>query len=211
MNKSQNEYAVPLFLCGLYIFCTTFVHVIIPFPFSSLKLFAFASFFDFLKALSIDFLLITAFVICYYKEAIARKNELQAIQNKYIQAFAIVLFTGMSILILHEYTINKLYAAVYYLLIVAAGEEFVFRGYLFHRLNKNMSFGKAALISGILFGAAHGFFEYFVFKKPWYSIPSSLGGGVVGSFFFCFLFKSSKTILVPVGIHWVLDFLGYLF
>ena len=104
-----------------------------------------------------------------------------------------------------------LYAFFYYLLVVACGEELVFRGYLFERLYAESSFCMAVLVSGLLYGLAHGIFSFAVLRASWWEIFSNIGGGIVGTAFYAFLFKQTGTIAVPVLVHWALDFCGYIF
>ena len=90
-------------------------------------------------------------------------------------------------------------------------EELVFRGYLFERLYAESSFCMAVLVSGLLYGLAHGIFSFAVLRASWWEIFSNIGGGIVGTAFYAFLFKQTGTIAVPVLVHWALDFCGYIF
>ena len=105
---------------------------------------------------------------------------------------------------------ERAYAALYYLLIVACGEEYVFRGFLYKTLRDNLPFGKAVIISGLVFGLAHGLFQFAVLQQPWTVVASYLGGGIVGALLFAWLLERTGAIAVPISIHWFLDFCGYL-
>ncbi|MGF7143588.1 membrane protease YdiL (CAAX protease family) [Anaerotaenia torta] len=95
-----------------------------------------------------------------------------------------------------DFTIKGFYAAFFYLVIVAFSEEFLFRGYLFTRIDKEFGFWKAVVISGVLFGAAHAFMPAIVnnydTKTFIITIASNLlGQGIIGSAMFAALYKKT--------------------
>lgn len=121
----------------------------------------------------------------------------------FVWAFAACIVLVMSLV--RPSSLN-LYNALYYLVDVACLEEFVFRGYLYRRLRETLSFARAALLGGILYGLAHGLFRFFVFGGSAIDIVSAIGGGIVGQLFFSWLLDRTRAISVPICLHWVLDY-----
>lgn len=115
-----------------------------------------------------------------------------------------------------DFTRKGFYTACFYLVIVAFSEEFLFRGYLFTMIDKELGFWKAVVISGLLFGAAHAFMPAIVYSydTPTFIIEMGnniLGQGIVGSAIFAALYKKSGTLFVPILVHAILDYSGVLF
>lgn len=115
-----------------------------------------------------------------------------------------------------DFTAKGFYAAFFYLIIVSFSEEFVFRGYLFAVIDREFGFWVAAIISGLLFGAAHAFMPSIIndYNTPDFIstiLSNLLGQGILGGALFAILYKKSKTLFVPVLIHAILDYSSVLF
>lgn len=127
-----------------------------------------------------------------------------------LSAIYIVMF-----LLNSDFTIKGLYAAFFYLVIVAFSEEFIFRGYLFTAIDSQFNFWIAAIISGMLWGVPHAFLPSIINSYDTVgfviSVLSQLGGGILMGAVFAILYKKSKTLFVPVLIHAILDYSGVLF
>lgn len=159
----------------------------------------------------IQALLILLFIAIYYKDSDIRTREAMALRKPVILVIALFLILFAVVLVALQFSFNSIYASLYYLIIVASGEEYVFRGYLYRKLKEISSFWMAVILSGIIYGLAHGLFQYFILHHPWIVIPSNLGAGAVGALLFAFLFEKSGTLVIPILIHWLLDFCGYIF
>ena len=159
----------------------------------------------------LQMLLIAPFAFAYCRGGQPRAQE-AGITKKFFSAIVCVASALVAVgVALRHACFYTVYAFFYYLLVVACGEELVFRGYLFERLYAESSFCMAVLVSGLLYGLAHGIFSFAVLRASWWEIFSNIGGGIVGTAFYAFLFKQTGTIAVPVLVHWALDFCGYIF
>ena len=154
--------------------------------------------------------LIFPFAASYYWNRQVRASEKRAFVKPLVRwaigLFVLVVFLGVAFRPSGE----SAYAALYYLLVVACGEEYVFRGFLYTRLRDHLPFGQAVILSGLVFGLAHGLFQFAVLQRPWTVVPSYLGGGIAGALLFSWLLERTGTIAVPISVHWFLDFCGYL-
>jgi membrane protease YdiL (CAAX protease family) len=103
------------------------------------------------------------------------------------------------------FTFVNLYSAVYYLFVISFCEEVVFRGYLFNELSMKFSFAASIVISGVLFGSAHGIFAYFIYGQSAISILSYFGGGILAAIVFVFVYRKTKSLAPPILIHALLD------
>lgn len=159
----------------------------------------------------IQLLLILPFSIVYYRDPNIHIREAISIQKPVVRIIGLLSLLFVVLLVAFESSFNSIYASLYYLIIVAAGEEYVFRGYLYRNIRENASFGTAVLMSGLVFGLAHGSFQYFILQQSWLAIPSNLGGGIIGTLLFAYLLEKSGTLLIPILVHWLLDFCGYIF
>ena len=110
----------------------------------------------------------------------------------------------------NDYSISGVYKFFFYLIFVSFGEEFIFRGYIYNSL-KGKSKVKAVLISGILWGAAHGILPTVLNHSSIIkNMINEIGGGITTGLFFIYLQEKSGTLWVPVLIHALLDY-SYLF
>lgn len=207
-SKVLKEYLYPLVLVGAYIAIILFKYGIMPSP--ALEYINNENLFNATKNGCVDILLMIPFIAYYCRNHRVHNKEAKSAKRTYIWLFVVAIIVGIGTSVFYNFSIKKLYAAIYYLFIVSCGEEFVFRGYLFSALKRNSSFMKSSIISGIMFGLSHGLFQFMILNQSWINIPSSLGGGIVGSLFFAMLLEKSGTIVVPIFVHWILDYIGFL-
>lgn len=84
-------------------------------------------------------------------------------------------------------------------LVVAVGEEIIFRGVLFRWIDERFGFWWALGISGLVFGLAHIFNDG---ATIWSSLAIALEAGVMlGA-----AYKYSGNLWFPIGIHWAWNF-----
>lgn len=101
-----------------------------------------------------------------------------------------------------NYSLNGVYIALFYLVMVAFCEELIFRGFLFSAIEREYGFWPGAIVSGTLWGAAHAFIpEITGTQNIWIGIFSSLGGGIITGALYAIVLKKTKNILIPVFIH----------
>mgnify|MGYP001855791213 FL=1 len=112
-------------------------------------------------------------------------------------------------LILYNFSFVNVYAAFYYLIVIAFFEEITFRGYMFTVLNQHFSFNKSVVISGIVFGFSHGLYSFLLFGTSIFSVLNFIGGGIIGSYIFSFIYVKTKSLVFPIYFHALLDFCGF--
>lgn len=82
-------------------------------------------------------------------------------------------------------------------LIVAVGEELIFRGVVFRWIDEKWGFAAALIVSSLLFGAVH-----FPQGTWWSSLAIAIEAGLLlGA-----AYKWSGTLWFPIGIHWAWNF-----
>lgn len=97
---------------------------------------------------------------------------------------------------------------IFFVLAVGFGEEIVFRGFIWPRLV--VGFGKVwgTVISGMMFGAMHAPMKIIINESPFIpAITNALGGGVVASLIFIYIYTRNNNIVLPSFIHGALDFM----
>jgi len=101
-------------------------------------------------------------------------------------------------------------AIIFQIFCVGISEELFFRGYLFGKLDKNIKFLKASIISSIFFG----FFHISWYIIPVYPFIDTNGllfricwTGIFG-FFMCFIYKHNNSLVGPILIHGILNTIG---
>lgn len=132
------------------------------------------------------------------------------------KAEMIVLLGVMLILfILHnEFGILGLYQFFFYLVVVAFGEEFIFRGFIYNKIKSNSKY-LAIIISGILWGVGHSILPSIIsnasLSQLILSMCGQIGGGIFMGWYFIFLLEKSKTLWIPTLVHAILDYtIGYI-
>lgn len=166
-----------------------------------------------------DFISSLLIVIVLLFITVIRKKPLSALGitlKSPLIIFALFAVYLVMFLINGDFTAKGFYAAFFYLVVVAFSEEFVFRGYLFTAIDKEYGFWIAAVISGLLFGAIHGFMPSVVNGSDTIGLITSimnnlLGQGILAGALFAMLYKKSKTLFVPVLVHAILDYSGVVF
>ena len=89
--------------------------------------------------------------------------------------------------------------AFFMYLMVAVGEEIIFRGVLFRWLDEKWGFLIALVISSLLFGLMHIF-------QPGATLWSSFAIAVEAGLLLGAAYKYSGTLWLPIGIHWAWNF-----
>ena len=85
--------------------------------------------------------------------------------------------------------------AFFMFLMVAVGEEIIFRGVLFRWIDEKWGFAVALIVSSLLFGLMHIF-------QPGATMWSSIAIAVEAGLLLGAAYKYSGTIWLPIGIHW---------
>ena len=89
--------------------------------------------------------------------------------------------------------------AFFYFILVAVGEEIIFRGVLFRWIDEKWGFVTALVISAVLFGAMHK-------GQPNATWWSSLAIAIEAGLMLGAAYKWSGTLWFPIGIHWAWNF-----
>lgn len=84
-------------------------------------------------------------------------------------------------------------------LVVAVGEEIIFRGVLFHWIDEKWGFIAALIASSLVFGLMHIF-------QPGATLWSSFAIAVEAGLLLGATYKYSGTLWLPIGIHWAWNF-----
>ena len=90
-------------------------------------------------------------------------------------------------------------SAFFLFLLVATGEEILFRGVLFRWIDEKWGIVAALVVSSILFGLIHIF-------QPNATLWSSLAIAVEAGLLLGAAYKYSGTLWLPIGIHWAWNF-----
>lgn len=89
--------------------------------------------------------------------------------------------------------------AFFSFLLVAVGEEIIFRGVLFRWIDEKWGFLAALIASSLLFGLMHIF-------QPGATLWSSFAIAVEAGLLLGAAYKYSGTLWLPIGIHWAWNF-----
>ncbi len=142
------------------------------------------------------------------------------INGKYLNDFRLCIKNQYEILILlgvmiilfflhNDYNIRGFYKFFFYLFVVAFGEEFIYRGYLYNKI-KVKSKVLAIILSGILWGIPHALLPSIVSEVNislfLLSLCSEIGMGIVMGWYFIYLQEKSKTLWIPILVHAILDY-----
>jgi len=168
---------------------------------------------------AIDFISNLTIVVLIFALILVRKKPLSdvgiTLNSPVIIGVLFIIYLSM-FLVRGNFTAIGFYAAFYYLVIVAFSEEFIFRGYLFTVIDKMFGFWIAGIISGLLFGAAHGLMTAIVNEYDITGLIQSvasdlIGQGILGGAIFAYLYKKTKSLFVPILVHAILDYSALLF
>ena len=92
-----------------------------------------------------------------------------------------------------------IFAAFIGFLMVAVGEEIIFRGVLFRWIDEKWGFLAALIASSLLFGLMHIF-------QPGATLWSSFAIAIEAGLLLGAAYKYSGTLWLPIGIHWAWNF-----
>lgn len=112
--------------------------------------------------------------------------------------------------ILHnDYSIRGIYRFFFYLIVISFGEEFLFRGFVYNKL-KFKSKAVAIILSGMLWGAGHAILPSILESRDilyiLFAMRNYIVGGILSGWYFIYLQEKSKTLLVPILIHALMDY-----
>lgn len=122
-----------------------------------------------------------------------------------------ILLAIMALLfILHnDFTITGVYKFFFYLVVVAFGEEFIYRGFLYNRLKYNSKV-VAIILSGVLWGIGHAIMpsilNNFSVVQLLLLMSNGIGGGILMGWYFIYIQEKSKTLWIPILVHAILDY-----
>jgi membrane protease YdiL (CAAX protease family) len=165
-----------------------------------------------------DFLTSLFIVIIIISVTLIRKQSLSHIgitKNNSMLVFALLSIYFGIFFIKGDFSLIGIYKCFYYLIVVAFSEELIFRGYLFTSLDRELPTYLSVIISGIMWGAMHAFIPIIINNYSVIGslnvICSELGGGILAGGLFILIYKKSKSLIIPIMIHAILDFVSVLF
>jgi membrane protease YdiL (CAAX protease family) len=164
-----------------------------------------------------DFLSSLFIVIIIISITLIKKQSLSRIgitKNNSILVFILLAIYLGIFFIKGDFSLIGTYKCFFYLIIVSLSEELIFRGYLFTELDRELPTYLAVIISGMMWGAMHTFIpiiinNYSVMKSVT-AIISELGIGIAFGGIFILTYKKSKSLIIPIMIHAILDFISVL-
>lgn len=108
-----------------------------------------------------------------------------------------------------DFTLDGFYKPFFYIVVIAFGEEFFYRGFLYNRLKGNSEV-TAIIISGILWGVPHAILPTLQYNFNIHQFLilalSKIGMGITMGWYFIYLQEKSKTLWVPILVHAILDY-----
>lgn len=93
----------------------------------------------------------------------------------------------------------RLADAFFYFLIVAIGEEIIFRGVLFRWIDERFGFWWAMIVSGLIFGLVH-------LTNDNATLLGAIGIALEAGLLLGAAYKWAGTLWLPIGIHWAWNF-----
>lgn len=125
------------------------------------------------------------------------------------ESFALLVIMILLFILHNDFTMTGAYKFFFYLVVVAFGEEFIFRGFLYNRLKGN-SKPVAIIISGILWGILHAIMPSILNNSSigqlLLSMSNEIGGGILMGWYFIYIQEKSKTLWIPILVHAILDY-----
>jgi membrane protease YdiL (CAAX protease family) len=165
-----------------------------------------------------DFLTSLFIVIIIISVTLIRKQSLSNIgitKNNSMLVFALLSIYFGIFFIKGDFSLIGIYKCFYYLIVVAFSEELIFRGYLFTSLDRELPTYLSVIISGIMWGAMHAFIPIIINNYSVIgslnAICSELGSGILAGGLFILIYKKSKSLIISIMIHAILDFVSVLF
>ncbi len=109
-----------------------------------------------------------------------------------------------------DFSLAGIYKPFFFLIVVGFSEEFIFRGYLFTELDKELPTYLAIIISGMMWGAMHAAIPIAVNGysgiQSFSAIISTFGGYTAVGAIFVLLYKKSNSLIIPILVHALLDY-----
>ncbi|KAB3529389.1 CPBP family intramembrane glutamic endopeptidase [Alkaliphilus serpentinus] len=144
-------------------------------------------------------------IVIYWKRLIDFKLKFN---HSFLQYSLIIIM--LLLFFLHgDFSIKGYYKLFFYLVVVAFGEEFFFRGYVYNELSKYNRI-LAIVISGLFFGILHavlpGVLKGYTIFQIGISMLSEIGGGILIGYYFIYLLEKSKSLFIPVFVHAILNY-----
>lgn len=165
-----------------------------------------------------DFLTSLFIVIIIISVTLIRKQSLSHIgitKNNSMLVFALLSIYFGIFFIKGDFSLIGIYKCFYYLIVVSFSEELIFRGYLFTSLDRELPIYLSVIISGMMWGAMHAFIPIIINNYSVIgslnAICSELGGGILAGGLLILIYKKSKSLIIPIMIHAILDFVSVLF
>lgn len=114
-----------------------------------------------------------------------------------------------------DFTISGIYKPFFFLITVGFAEEFIFRGYLFTELDRELPTYLAMIISGVMWGAMHATLPIIInnYSNIQYfsAIISTFGGYTAVGAIFALLYKKSNSLIIPILVHALIDYIPVLY
>jgi len=116
-----------------------------------------------------------------------------------VVTLVMMLFGFYKITGVHQGVALPLVTAFLHFLMVAVGEEILFRGVLFRWIDEKWGFTIALVVSAVLFGAMH-------IAQPGATWWSSLAIAIEAGLLLGAAYKLAGNLWLPIGIHWAWNF-----
>lgn len=143
--------------------------------------------------------------VIYRKRLIEFKLQFM---HTYLQYVLIAIMIGI-FLLRGDSTIGGYYKFFFYLVVVGFGEEFIFRGYVYNKLLRHNKL-LAIIVSGFFWGILHAILPGLLAGNDLWRIGigmlSEIGGGIAVGYYYIYLLEKSKSLLIPVFVHSILDY-----
>lgn len=125
------------------------------------------------------------------------------------EIFFLVIVVIILFLLHNNFTVTGVYKIYFYVVVVAFGEEFIYRGFLYNKLKDNSKL-LAIILSGILWGITHAILPSIIHNvgigELLLSMCDQIGGGIIMGWCFIYIQEKSKTLWIPILIHAILDY-----
>ncbi|MEG2656859.1 MAG: CPBP family intramembrane glutamic endopeptidase [Clostridium sp.] len=164
-------------------------------------------------SLLIEFLANLLIVIIIMSIMLRKKQSLNITgttrNGKIVACILFAIYIGI-FFIKGDFSLAGIYKPFFFLIVVGFSEEFIFRGYLFTELDKELPTYLAIIISGMMWGAMHAAIPIitnnYLVTQSLSVIISTLGGYTAAGAIFVLLYKKSNSLIVPILVHALLDF-----
>lgn len=114
-----------------------------------------------------------------------------------------------------DFTLSGIYKPFFFLITVGFAEEFIFRGYLFTELDRELPTYLAMIISGVMWGAMHATLPIIINNysniQSFSAIISTFGGYTAVGAIFALLYKRSNSLIIPILVHALIDYIPVLY